>query len=276
MNLSYTTLLPWSYSKWKSLRDCHLKFHLKYIEKLKGEYIEAIETTIGKAAHHVLEHVIAGQSYESALASSRAEYATKLDFEKEIEQGLGAQLLSFQSRFEAFKRLHRVRTIYQEKKIAVTEDFRPTTFFGQDAFYRGVVDLCLYLENEDCVIIDHKTGAPAEMGLKNFQGQLDVYKILTHYGIKSVKGVATGVHFIRDAEIKIGNRSSKEDVEGSIKNSLLFSIQLEVDALNEAEVIKKKPGHYCKYCDYKVDCKAGNLKKYEGQPINVYRIEKSD
>jgi len=273
--IQYSTLLPWSYSKWKSLKNCHLQFYLKYIEKIKVPYVEAPETAIGKAAHEVLEHIIDGKTYDQAIQLAKVSHQKKVDWKKDIEDGLGAQILSFQSRLAAFKRAHGVKAIFQEQRVAITENFTKTTFFGDDCFYRGVIDLCMYLDNGDVVIIDHKTGAPASMGLNNFQGQLDVYKVLSHYGIGSVKGAATGVHFVRDAEIKIGNRSDQEAIEGTLKQNLLFNIQMEIDLWNEAGNLKKTKGHYCKYCDYQVDCKAGKLNHYENKKIHVYRIEKS-
>lgn len=276
LELQYSTLLPWSYSKWKSLRNCRLQFYMKYILKEKVPYVEAPETTIGKAAHAVVENIIAGKEFDASMALVKPQYDKKLDWKKEIEEGLGAQILSFQSRFSAFKRQHEVIAIYQEKRIALTEQFTQTTFFAPDCFYRGVVDLCLYLKNGDAVIIDHKTGAPAVMGLKNFQGQLDVYKVLSHYGISPLKGVATGVHFIRDAEIKIGARSSREDVEGTLKNNLLFTIQQEIDLWNDEGHITKTKGHYCKYCDYQADCKAGKLDHHAAKEIHVYRTQESN
>lgn len=273
MNISYKTILPWSYSKWKSLNNCSLQFYLKYILKIKGVYVEAPETTIGKAAHSVLENIIMGLDFLKALEKVKPEYEKQLNWKVDVEEGLGSQLLNFQSRFSAFKRNHEVVKIFQERKVGLRDDFTQTTFFAGDCFYRGVIDLCMYLKNGDAVILDHKTGAPAAMGLTNFQGQLDVYKILSHYGIEQVKGVATGIHFIRDGQIKIGQRSGVEEVEGTIKNNLLFLLSNTIDNLNEAGKIEKKKGSYCKYCDYAQDCKDKKLDKYVGEPIHVYRTE---
>jgi MoaA/NifB/PqqE/SkfB family radical SAM enzyme len=264
-------VLPWSYSKWKCLKNCPLQFYLKYIKKIKGPYVEALETTVGKAAHAVLENIIDGLPFEEAMIKVKSDYEAKLDWVYHLDYGLSEQIKSFQVRFAKFKEAHKVVKVFQEQKIALTSDFTPTTFFSPSCYYRGVIDLSLLLENNDLVIIDHKTGAPAAMGLNNFQGQLDVYKILSYYGISSYKRVATGIHFIRDAAIKIGYNQDSEEVIGTLKNNFIFQNETLIDDWNADGVLKKKRGHYCKYCEYNEPCKAKSYDAYLGAPIHVFR-----
>lgn len=271
VELTEGSFAPWSYSKWKTFANCPLQGYLKYILKIKGVYVEAPETVIGKAAHAVLENVISGMDVESAKTKAKPEFQAKLDWQKEIEEGLTTQFLNFQSRFNGFKRMNPVYKTYQEVRIAVTKDWTPTTFFAPDCFYRGVMDLGLHLQNNDLVVLDHKTGAPAAMGLTPFQKQLDVYKILFHYAVAPISGASSGIHYVRDSEIKIGKYSPAAEITGSLKNGLEFDLKAVVSAIEMDGRFKKIKGHYCKYCDYAVDCKAKKLDHYTEHPVKIIR-----
>lgn len=263
-----SSFAPWSYSKWKSLNNCPLKFYLKYVLKIKVPYVEAKETTVGKAAHEVLEHIIEGSSVQESLEKVEPIYREKLDWSQEVLT-IEPSFTNFRERFLRFVEVNKVIKVYQEVRIGLTTEWKPTEFFADNCFYRGVIDLCMYLQNGDSVVIDHKTGAPAAMGIKNFMPQLDVYKVLSHKGLHPVRKAASGVHFVKDSVIKIGNSLPAQQIENMLLGDILFSIQVAIDAVRDAGRFKRVRGSSCKYCEYDVDCKAKKYEIYSNQPIQI-------
>jgi hypothetical protein len=47
--------------------------------------------------------------------------------------------------------------INTEQQIALTRDFRPTQWFGKDAWLRVVIDLC-FINRAHALVVDYKTG----------------------------------------------------------------------------------------------------------------------
>lgn len=261
----------WSHSKLKVLEKCPFQFYLKYILKIKAPQcvLELNDTTaadVGSAAHLVLEHVVMGKSMEESYALSKAKYCPeKLSPEIWAErlETTEFNIGKFRDKIEAFKRIHKVKKIFTEIRVGVTRDWKPTTFFANDVYFRGVLDLAILLENHDLIIIDHKYGPPASMGIRNFKQQLDTYKPLLHFGFAKLSGATAGVHFIRDGELMLGDFSTKDEIESKLKNTLEWNVGCAVDSVKEKGFFKHIRGPHCKYCEYDSMCKPGDLKAVE-------------
>lgn len=50
---------------------------------------------------------------------------------------------------------------YGEQKLAITKEFKPTAYFSNVAWFRTVIDFCK-LRKSDAIIVDYKSGKPAE------------------------------------------------------------------------------------------------------------------
>lgn len=282
IDLTQRGLGPWSHSKLKMLNQCGLQFYLKYILKAKteGPVVVSVITEQGKAAHRILELIIMGKSIEDSFRQVKKEYQEILpgelwdhgdgDHEK---GGVGRSeysITKFAERLTEFEKRNPVKRYLTELKIGVTEDWEPTGFFTTDpehpennVFFRGVIDLIIQLENGDVLFIDHKFGPPATMGVRNFQDQLDIYKVLFAKGIQEYGDGQSGVHFIRDGEIVMGTMTSKADIENTLVNRVKFSIQGAIDKTKETGYFKHVRGSHCKYCEYDGLCQAGSLKDLE-------------
>jgi len=274
------SLGAWSFSKLKVLEKCPFQFYLKYIlkAKLPASLQALVDTTaadIGSAAHRILELIIQDKNLEESYAIAKSEFCPDKLSEEQWAENLETveyNIVKFQERIERFKIRYKVKKIYTEVRIGVTKDWKPAEFFGSNVYFRGVIDLFLLMENHDAVLIDHKFGPPAVMGVRNFRDQLNTYKPLINYGFAELNNASTGVHFIRDGEVVMDSPSDKEDVREKLKVGLEWNLDGAVDAVKEMGFYKHKRGPHCVYCEYNGLCKPGQLKKVEKMTGKFFQI----
>lgn len=281
IQISAVGMAPWSYSKMNMLKKCPFQFYLKYLLKAKNTVSPKIFVRdVGKAAHRIIELIIMGKEVEKAFKITKEEYAKDLTPE-EWEEGvetLEMSMNSFKERMDKFNDNYSVKRVFQEIQVAVTKDWEPTGFWADDCFFRGVIDLCMLMEVEgsdlpDAMFVDHKTGAPASMGIRNFQPQLDSYKVLFHFGIQRLLGATSGVHFIRDGEIKIGDYSTQDNIETTLRGALEFTLESVIEITKERGFFKHVAGGHCKYCEYSDACKGKKLVDIEKSSKKWFEIK---
>lgn len=264
------------------LKKCPFQFYLKYLLKAKNTASPKIYVRdVGKAAHRIIELIIMGKDVNKAFSITKEEYSKDLTPE-EWEEGvetLEMSMHSFKERIDGFNKNYPVKRIFQEIQVAVTQDWEPTGFWAEDCFFRGVIDLCMLMDVEgsdlpDAMFLDHKTGAPASMGVKNFQPQLDSYKVLFHFGIQKLLGAISGVHFIRDGEVKLGEYSTQDNIVTTLKNSLEFTLESVIEISKERGFFKHVAGSACKYCEYADACKSKKLVEVERESKKWFEIKK--
>lgn len=267
----------WSHSKIKCLKNCPLKFYLQYVLKVKplDKPPISLVTEVGKAAHKILELTIKGKTITDSFKLTKKEYADVLTSEmwQEHVESLEFSITRFREKLDGFEKKNPIKRVFQEIRIGVDKNWQPTGFFAEDVYFRGVIDLAIQMENKDALYIDHKTGAPVIMGIRNFQDQLDTYKVLFHHGIEKTTGGQAGIHFIRDGEILTDEYASAKEIEESLLNRLEFSIEGAVESLKEIGSFKHIRGNHCKYCDYNDTCKAGEFKSLEKDSKKWFEIK---
>jgi hypothetical protein len=255
----------WSYSKASMLRKCPLQFFLQYVMKVKmpadiGGRKDSLSADVGSAGHRVLELIMLGRSLEAAFATTKKEFVpTKLTEEQWSEKVLTMEMsvIAFKDRMDAFGRRNPIKRVFTEMRIGVTKEWEACAFFDDEAFYRGIVDLGLQLENNDLVILDHKTADGfVPTSTRNYDEQLNSYKPLFHYGISPVSGSQAGIHFIRASDVKMGQYHTKEDIEGKLRKEVEWNLSGNVDRVAEIGYFKHECGTYCKWCDWAPLCKS--------------------
>lgn len=262
----------WSFSKYKTLKKCPFQYYLKYILKYKLPsniqiQQDPLSANVGKAAHAILENVVVGMDLDRAFKKIKKEYVdgkvlTSAEWADKVDI-LYYNISLFKEKIDSFHLRSPIKRILTELRIAVTTSYQSTGFFAEDAWIRGVVDLILMLECLDIVILDHKTGG-GEGSVSVYREQLDWYKVLFHFGIQSIAGAQTGVHFIGAGEVKMDNYSVAKEIENNLKNSLEMGLEGAIDALIEKGFFKHVRGPYCKWCEYdSLGCKSGELKPLE-------------
>lgn len=285
VGLDDISLGAWSHSKLKTLEKCPQQFYLKYVLKAKVPAALAVNqdtsaADVGSAAHKILEHVFSGHTIKTAYMLAKNEFVPgKLTEEMWTEKIIGVEynITMFKERIDNFKRGNKVKKIYQELKLGVTRDWKPTKFYADDVWLRGIVDFVVLLENGDVMIIDWKYGPPIIAGIRNYEQQLSSYKPLIHFGLIPIKGATAGVGFIREGDILLGDYTDVEVIERKLKNTIEFNIEGAIESVKTMGKFGHIVNSGCKYCEYAPICKSkkadGNLKETEALTAKFIKIQ---
>jgi hypothetical protein len=280
--LDIKSLGPWSASKYKTLVKCPFQFYLKYILKLKvpeglAPRTDPLSAQIGTAAHRILEYILLGKSVDKAFQLTKKEAINETLTEeiwKERVDTLTYNISKFKEKIDTFDRINPIKRVLTELRVGINDKFESTGFFAEDVWIRGVVDLVLILDCMDVVIIDHKTGG-GQGPITPYEEQLDWYKVLFQFGIEKARGIQTAIHFIGEGDVKMAKYSPAPDIESSMKNTLVMSLEGAIEMLKSHGYFKHIRGNLCKYCEFdNIGCKSGDFKEIEKQskkwiPIKV-------
>lgn len=126
---------------------------------------------------------------------------------------------------------------HAEIKFGLTEDLKPTTFFGHDVWVRGVLDLAIVRE-DSAVIIDWKTGKPKEDA-----SQLELFAGAAFVLFPNVDTVRTGYAWLAHNTLdrKTFTRGQSMDIWRGFTNRVR---RMELSA--EEEHYPPKPSGLCK------------------------------
>jgi hypothetical protein len=286
IDVSKTAFAPWSFSKLKVLQQCPLRFYLQYLLKVK--LVDApppsLITNVGKAVHLILENVILGKTISESFELAKKEYTdggimTVDQWDAQVAT-TEYNIIAFRTRLDEFEKKFPIKRYIQELRVGIKADYSPTAFFDKEVYFRGVVDFGIQMKAgeglADLIIIDHKTGAPAKMGIRNFKTQLNGYKVLFHNGVEPIQGAQAGIHFVKDGEVILDSYTTKEEIEGKLTNELEFYLAGSVDKVKELGYFKHIRGPHCKWCDYDADCRDGKLLNAELGTKRFFEIKKID
>lgn len=261
-DLSTTGFGAWSVSKLKTLEKCPLQFFLQYCVRLAivgtEDPDEVLNRNAGTALHRMLELMFEGHTFVEAEAQAKVENIEAVTPERwAFVEKHYPNLKSFRRRMGVFEENHPIEYIEPELRLAITRDYKPTGFFAEDAYFRGVIDLPIQLQNEDAVVIDHKRGGSPAYGLKYHQAQLSTYHLLYHFGHRPVKGIQSGIHFMEAGSVVMGKYTKGSDIELLMPSWLDQKIETAVKTVTEAEAFFPVKGTACTYCNFKPLCRAG-------------------
>lgn len=286
LNFNKYGLGAWSPSKVKMLEKCPYQFYLKYVLKVKpdDDYVQdTAMADVGTIAHRILEHVVLGKGVGDAYKAAKNEhcevdpedrkkggaYVTSQKWTDSIEC-LEGNVITFAEKMDLFQRNNKVIAKHTELKLGVTKDWGKTTFFADNVYFRGIVDLAVEIETDpgyrpDFLVIDHKHGG-GEFGrpsTKNYQQQLDSYKPMIHYGFKKSSGIQAGINFVKAGTSAYDEYTDSEEIETKIRKKVEWIIEGAVDTTAERGFFKHIRGGHCVYCEFNDQCKPGLLKENE-------------
>lgn len=171
-------VLPWSYSSLSAFENCPKRYFITRIAKLVTEP-PTQATMWGNEVHLALEHAVAGTA---PLASRFKEYAPIV---ARVRSAPGKK--------------------FTEQKFALTKGFRPTTFFADDAWFRGVIDLNI-VGIKSATTLDWKTGK-----VKTDGDQLKLFAATTFAMHPYLEKVKTGYVWLAHDKIT-SQEFTKKDV----------------------------------------------------------------
>jgi len=255
----------WSPSKLKTLVQCPLQYYFKYVIKKVSDtpQTDTVARDSGNSLHQILEYTFKNIPLDIAVSSAKEAFPLSGEiFDTHVVPYI-PNIVNFKHRIDDFSTRNPIRKIVPEMKLGVRKDWSACGFFDSDVYFRGIVDLTLLMENEDIITIDHKSGGTAEYSLKNYESQLRPYKVLQHSKFPGRSKFISGIHFIREGTVKLGEPTEVSEVETHLRAELDFSILDAVQTVVEQGFFKHKRGPYCKYCDFDTVCKAKEYKQFE-------------
>ena len=210
-------MVAWSYSSIKTFEQCPKKyFHLKVAKDVKDEPGEAAD--YGTAVHLAAEEFI----------RDGKPIPEKFSFMKPILEPLAAK----QGEKHTEMRLGVAKT---------EEGFAPTTFFGNDVWYRGIVDL-LILDGNKGWMIDYKTGKNAKYADMK---QLDLMAGALFIKYPGLNVIKSGLAYVVSQEFpqKVHYRKHLDEYMSVFEDELDL-----LDAAMENGVFNAKTSPLCGWC----------------------------
>lgn len=134
----------WSYSRLKNYETCPKRhYNIDIAKKFREE--ESDELAYGNLLHKVLADAISGKA-PLPEAHKKMQRWVDMITQPGKPQPAGAQILV-------------------EQQLAITQDFSKTSWFGEDAWFRGIADVAKIV-GPVAVAIDWKTGKIIEDGIQ--------------------------------------------------------------------------------------------------------------
>jgi len=244
---------PWSMSKASVALSCPFRHRLKYIEHIKGkEAIAGSAARIGSAAHEAIEWVLKGK-YDLKEALRRTVIKTALTSpEMDDVFALAYSLQAFLERLNKFKKKYEVNEQKVELRFGLTADFEKVPFFDKSGrlFFRGVWDLCLRVQDDQLVIIDHKSGQVKD--ISEYHDQLSMYALAGLSIFPGITKVHVALNFMQDATgLHWGTPQSAQEVR---ENALPWFVAHLNKAGESAEQNTARKGYWCSFCEYTKMC----------------------
>lgn len=200
----------WSYSKLKNFEVCPKRnYEVDIARNFSDEGGEAL--TWGNEVHAKLAEALAKNT---PLPKEMEAYAYWVD---RVRRGTGKLLV--------------------EQKYAITRDFKPTTYFANDVWYRGIGDV-VRIDDDVALVVDWKTGKVLE---DSVQLMLMAQCLFSHF--PKLKYVRSSFIWLKD-DCETPELLSREEVANQWVELLPRVTAME--AAHKAQNFPPKPGRLCK------------------------------
>lgn len=146
---------------------------------------------------------------------------------------------------EAFRKAHKLKQTMVELQVALTSEWKVTSWFAKDAWLRAKIDLLHFRTTKLWDVIDWKTGKFKPDG--EYHDQLNIYATAVMSVYPQPQTVEASLVFV-DA-----GKSVTRD-EGTLKRADVARAQKRwtnrVRAMLSDKRFAPRPGNYCRWCDY--------------------------
>lgn len=231
-----------SKSKVNSFIKCRREFKYNYIDKIPQKPNDFMQ--LGIDVHQIAENFIkqggiSSDNYRKKLQQLADDYNSQYDLSIHLDN------LSF-----FFEELFHDETMRYE--VFSSEEY----LYDEEHDFSGLADLVVRDENDDCFIIDYKTGKSS--AITKYRYELCYYKMLLESKYPNINILGAGIFFTKDGKSRFlvfnddadkGAYCTKEDYQSAIK--YLDFIRQEI---NEGRLGPQRQ-YNCKYCQYQQICK---------------------
>lgn len=206
----------WSYSALDGFFMCPRKHYWEKINK-KYPFTTNAAADYGKEVHKAFELYVVKKKPLSLDLQHHQKFIDGIT-------GLGVQVLG-------------------EQKLALTEDFKPTGWFDNDVWCRGIIDLAVIRDNS-VIICDYKTGKEVD----SFE-QVDMQGAMLAAHMPELNDYTVGYYYTKSKTMP--RQSFKKDNIPKVWGKLLPRVQTMKDMI-AAEQFPARPNFLCKnYCPVK-------------------------
>jgi hypothetical protein len=213
----------WSYSALQAFETCPWRYYLTKVAKTVTEP-QTEATSEGQRVHKAMQLHVEGKQW---LPDKYKQWTVIADRVKNMPG-----------------------TIVCEQKIALTESFEPTTYFGKDVWLRLVFDVAIKGDKE-VILLDWKTGKR-----KSDTDQLELFAAAGFEVFPRVEKIRTGYVWLHAN--KIDPEVYHRDNKPALWKGFLIRVERMKEAYETGEFPKKPSGlckqwcpvgkHNCEYC----------------------------
>lgn len=241
---------PWSYSKAETAAQCPYRFYLTYVEKRKRGRPNA-DALVGQAVHKILEFMISGRNWNLAYEAAMESYPDLTSNELDRVQEMRFAAKNFIEKLGRYQDRHHIADTWIERKMGIDIDGKPTKFFSDAVFFRGVVDLALFPKDRGHVIVlDHKTGK--RRSLHYYEKQFDCYLLLVKATLSTLTQGRVGIHWTKDDVIELSKKARNISDIQPYREQLIEWLNQSVKDTANFEMTKRGP--LCPWCDHQGSC----------------------
>jgi hypothetical protein len=241
------TIDAWSFSGLLDYEACPLRARFRYKDKIKTESHPAAQR--GTELHFIAEHIVKADAMLPELFTKEfpdSDYATRLaEFDKALNKGLLQPFTDWQQGF-------REGNVILEEQWGMTHNWEPCDFFGDDVWWRGMLDLLELDDNRTKGwVVDHKSGKKYGNEVKHAQqGQLYAFVAFMMY--PSLETVKAQMCYLDLGEFSRPLTYTKAQAS---KIGARFTQRAEI--MTSDTQFKAKPNKFnCRWCNYTEHCDA--------------------
>ncbi|HUV84294.1 MAG TPA: PD-(D/E)XK nuclease family protein [Methanosarcinales archaeon] len=254
---------PWSPSKVTEALECPFRFNCSKERKKIIAFANDSAARVGTAIHQYIEALLEDTTrakdeglYYALFSDNELTYNEQIAF-KTIKKAAEKSV----KRILTFKKAHECKNsaFFIEAALSVDKDLKPTEFFSDNVFFRGKIDVAMYLPSNTLVVIDHKSGNIIDIK-DNYKFQLLSYLVLFWFGFLGAPGDFPGAMYYLNVlgsehpDIIKGPEISSDEFNEKVLREVVDTINR---AAKSAETNKAIPGSHCKFCNYVNLCPAG-------------------
>lgn len=247
-------LSNYSYSKISTYNDCHYKFKLKYIDKLKVEKLPIRALEKGKYIHKLIESYFTLRTLGDTIDMKMVEDMSVEEYPHNFPEEVSRCISIFYSLINSdrFQGLFPSDVwVYPEVEMKIPD------------IAVAYIDAYVEISSDNSVILyDWKTGKTTKYNGR----QLAFYFLLLNYLRPEIKTVTIRYYLVEHDEILEHTIDENSDIVLETKEWIIKTLE-EIDE----DTLYTKNMNNCKFCEYKEHCQGETfdiLKRYHNKINN--------